>query len=99
MRGRNPCIQQPASCIRSRVGAPRLELGTSALSGPRSNQLSYAPGSGLQPPRGLTILRCGGRLSKALNPVSRLTLWKNPPGCGGAVDHCGWVAKSAIREN
>jgi hypothetical protein len=25
------------------VGAPRLELGTSALSGPRSNQLSYAP--------------------------------------------------------
>ena len=43
MRGRNPCIQQPASCIRSRVGAPRLELGTSALSGPRSNQLSYAP--------------------------------------------------------
>ena len=26
------------------VGAPRLELGTSALSGPRSNQLSYAPG-------------------------------------------------------
>ena len=26
------------------MGAPRLELGTSALSGPRSNQLSYAPG-------------------------------------------------------
>ncbi len=26
------------------VGAPRLELGTSALSGLRSNQLSYAPG-------------------------------------------------------
>ncbi len=25
------------------VGAPRLELGTSALSGLRSNQLSYAP--------------------------------------------------------
>jgi hypothetical protein len=28
----------------SQMGAPRLELGTSALSGPRSNQLSYAPG-------------------------------------------------------
>ena len=28
------------------VGAPRLELGTSALSGLRSNQLSYAPGGG-----------------------------------------------------
>ena len=27
-----------------KVGAPRLELGTSALSGLRSNQLSYAPG-------------------------------------------------------
>jgi len=27
----------------SRVGAPGLEPGTSALSGPRSNQLSYAP--------------------------------------------------------
>ena len=25
------------------VGAPRFELGTSALSGLRSNQLSYAP--------------------------------------------------------
>ena len=25
------------------VGAPGLEPGTSALSGPRSNQLSYAP--------------------------------------------------------
>jgi hypothetical protein len=29
----------------SAVGAPRLELGTSALSGLRSNQLSYAPDS------------------------------------------------------
>jgi hypothetical protein len=28
---------------RRRVGAPGLEPGTSALSGPRSNQLSYAP--------------------------------------------------------
>src|SRR3954468_5073260 len=28
------------------VGAPRLELGTSALSGLRSNQLSYAPAYG-----------------------------------------------------
>ncbi len=27
------------------VGAPRFELGTSALSGLRSNQLSYAPGN------------------------------------------------------
>ena len=26
-----------------KMRAPRLELGTSALSGPRSNQLSYAP--------------------------------------------------------
>jgi hypothetical protein len=36
----------PVSCIPfpQTVGAPRLELGTSALSGPRSNQLSYAPG-------------------------------------------------------
>ena len=33
-----------------RVGAPGFEPGTSALSGPRSNHLSYAPG---QPQRGV----------------------------------------------
>jgi hypothetical protein len=33
----------PAISIREVVGAPGLEPGTSALSGPRSNQLSYAP--------------------------------------------------------
>lgn len=40
------CSLYPVSCVPfpQTVGAPRLELGTSALSGPRSNQLSYAPG-------------------------------------------------------
>jgi hypothetical protein len=34
----------PVTCaLREVVGAPGLEPGTSALSGPRSNQLSYAP--------------------------------------------------------
>ena len=33
----------PAISLREVVGAPGLEPGTSALSGPRSNQLSYAP--------------------------------------------------------
>ena len=33
----------PAISLRDVVGAPGLEPGTSALSGPRSNQLSYAP--------------------------------------------------------
>ena len=34
----------PVPCaVRVVVGAPGLEPGTSALSGPRSNQLSYAP--------------------------------------------------------
>ena len=33
----------PAMSFREVVGAPGLEPGTSALSGPRSNQLSYAP--------------------------------------------------------
>ena len=34
----------PVPCaLREVVGAPGLEPGTSALSGPRSNQLSYAP--------------------------------------------------------
>ena len=33
----------PANLLREVVGAPGLEPGTSALSGPRSNQLSYAP--------------------------------------------------------
>ena len=31
------------------VGVPRLELGTSALSGLRSNQLSYTPGTAKNP--------------------------------------------------
>ena len=35
------------------VGAPGLEPGTSALSGPRSNQLSYAPS--MPDPRGLAL--------------------------------------------
>ncbi len=38
--GRNDPLRQ---CTTEQVGAPRLELGTSALSGLRSNQLSYAP--------------------------------------------------------
>ena len=33
----------PTKSLREVVGAPGLEPGTSALSGPRSNQLSYAP--------------------------------------------------------
>jgi hypothetical protein len=33
------------------VGAPGLEPGTSALSGPRSNRLSYAPAAGKRAPR------------------------------------------------
>ena len=33
----------PVISLRDVVGAPGLEPGTSALSGPRSNQLSYAP--------------------------------------------------------
>ena len=43
----------------SGVGAPGLEPGTSALSGPRSNHLSYAPGQGApnRPPAGLEINR------------------------------------------
>src|SRR5947207_5277223 len=42
------------------MGAPRLELGTSALSGLRSNQLSYAPARCKQ-----VILNAAGRLRKA----------------------------------
>jgi hypothetical protein len=38
------------------VGAPGLEPGTSALSGPRSNQLSYAPWRPASP-----VVRQGGR--------------------------------------
>ena len=57
-------IQHPASSL---MGAPRLELGTSALSGLRSNQLSYAPGKTIVVAlrRKPVILRSGGRLSKA----------------------------------
>ncbi len=39
-----PLLPVPSLLHPFPVGAPRLELGTSALSGPRSNQLSYAPG-------------------------------------------------------
>ena len=50
------------------MGAPRLELGTSALSGLRSNQLSYAPGTILNDStRGKRIiLECKACASKAL---------------------------------
>ena len=44
----------PAMSFREVVGAPGLEPGTSALSGPRSNQLSYAP---LMPDPGGLALR------------------------------------------
>jgi hypothetical protein len=43
----NPRLAKPVlsqlSYVPPLVGAPRFELGTSALSGLRSNQLSYAP--------------------------------------------------------
>ena len=38
-----PRAQAPLTLPLSRVGAPGLEPGTSALSGPRSDHLSYAP--------------------------------------------------------
>lgn len=38
-----PPVKPPAPPTTSGVGAPGLEPGTSALSGPRSNHLSYAP--------------------------------------------------------
>ena len=38
-----PTAPRAPHAPRSRVGAPGLEPGTSALSGPRSNHLSYAP--------------------------------------------------------
>ena len=41
--GALPAELQPPGQDDTRVGAPGLEPGTSALSGPRSNQLSYAP--------------------------------------------------------
>ena len=48
----------------ARVGAPGLEPGTSALSGPRSNHLSYAPAGRAPPagrrPRGLSCIPSGG---------------------------------------
>ena len=39
----SPDVRPLTSELSREVGAPRLELGTSALSGLRSNQLSYAP--------------------------------------------------------
>lgn len=41
--GALPIELRPRPKSSNRVGAPRFELGTSALSGLRSNQLSYAP--------------------------------------------------------
>ena len=43
LRPRNMSVQLSDIGNQVRMGAPRFELGTSALSGRRSNQLSYAP--------------------------------------------------------
>ena len=43
-----------------RVGAPGLEPGTSALSGPRSNRLSYAPAAGAHAPSSTAADRTRG---------------------------------------
>lgn len=56
----------------SKVGAPGLEPGTSALSGPRSNQLSYAPRRLRRPahrclhPRHWTVRSCRRWKSRSL---------------------------------
>jgi tetratricopeptide (TPR) repeat protein len=84
--------------IPGNVGAPRLELGTSALSGLRSNQLSYAPANHFHgtecyhsSPRTMVeshILGCYRRLSKgALGDC----------GCLGNPDRYGpEIVKNAI---
>jgi hypothetical protein len=46
-----PAVRQTGSVRPDRVGAPGLEPGTSALSGPRSNHLSYAPAETSAPRR------------------------------------------------
>ena len=60
LRGSAPRPTAPTA----RVGAPGLEPGTSALSGPRSNHLSYAPAGRASPagrrPRGLSCIPSGG---------------------------------------
>ena len=51
----SPRLPSPASApFPASVGAPGLEPGTSALSGPRSNQLSYAPSKA----QGVRARRC-----------------------------------------
>ena len=58
----------PRSAARRWVGAPGLEPGTSALSGPRSNRLSYAPAAtGRDAPHGTR----SGSVSAATTPLRR----------------------------
>ena len=42
-------MNRSAKYLKSLVGAPRFELGTSCAQGRRSNQLSYAPNSTIRP--------------------------------------------------
>ena len=59
------CSRLPRHVSVDRVGAPGLEPGTSALSGPRSNRLSYAPASPVPARHG-----SGGGLSQDPKAVS-----------------------------
>lgn len=71
------------------VGAPGLEPGTSALSGPRSNHLSYAP-----------VTTCVMRT----RPPDRLPLQGSRPGVedeagegSRAAQRCVWVGRPILR--
>ena len=68
------------------MGAPGLEPGTSALSGPRSNQLSYAPGSA-------SDSADDGEAAPRVRVV--VTVHESLPGCSPAGRRsCRWLDRS-----
>ena len=82
------------------VGAPGLEPGTSALSGPRSNRLSYAPASRgrrhrLADATVVTILPIHASDPSVRTPRAAWSAWRGPPG----VVRLAWFAwrRSPIR--
>ena len=73
---------------REGVGAPGLEPGTSALSGPRSNQLSYAPVGFMV---GFTSTRSPG----VQDPMPKTEQRTRLPSC--RFTHCTIEASTKIR--
>jgi hypothetical protein len=102
LRPRSPPAPAPAPTARpGGVGAPGLEPGTSALSGPRSNRLSYAPAAGAVAPSSTAAAPARGSPRVASRPMPKTERaqparpWRQPwPGDSARPNSGPSVAKT-----